>query len=125
MTAPLPNDLKPEVVEALAYEESVRITRKKADDTLEIYGSAAYSVDITRLIRSLSILATEVERLHAERAGAVEGLPEGCPETAFFGPGSGLVFNPEYGDLHDVLVEIHPVGTRARLQASPREPWQP
>lgn len=72
-------------------------------------------------VKALRTSLTALDAHAALSPAPVEALPEGCPETATWSPSWGGIYggiNPTFSD--GVAVEIHPVGTRARLAALDR-----
>ncbi len=73
-------------------------------------------------------LASEVDALLTPTPGT--GLPEGCPKTIWVSPGKRAAILWGHGDepvnpnmsQYAVRVEIHPVGTAARLASLPTAP---
>lgn len=116
MTTP---NLSPEVAEAVWYARSLR----EAFDRNPTFGLRS---DEKRIVD----LAAEVERLSAlvGGSGGMAELPEGCPTFYRYHTQMG----PHQLDCHGgscaeagcAEVEIHPVGTRQRLEATPGA-WQP
>lgn len=73
-----------------------------------------------RFISSDAVAAWNRRPLIRGDLPGVTGLPEGCPETAHYS-GGFINLTPETAKgWKSIPVEIHPVGTRARLAPSPQ-----
>lgn len=81
------------------------------------------AIDSLRSLPSPSPTSSEYLQFTPDQTSSpapVEGLPAGCPETAFFDPMDGQIHSDEKSG-EEVVVEIHPVGTRARLSRLERD----